>query len=251
MKRLFDVLVAGVALALASPVLLLAAVGIRLASPGPVLYRSRRVGLDGAEFTMYKLRTMHVGSSGSAITAWRDPRVFPFGFVLRQCKIDELPQLVNVLRGEMSIVGPRPEHPAIVAEHYTPLHRATLAARPGLTSPGSIYSYTHGEQALAVDGTERDYVENLLPMKIALDLVYLRHMSVGYDCGVITRTFYVIVAGMMGRRTFAPPRELAEVTLMHSTGTPAIRAAAGDAVAEHSLPQLDTTSSLWPRAVSR
>lgn len=252
MKRAFDLVLASIALALAAPILLVAAIGIRLSSPGPVLFCSKRVGRGGAAFTMYKLRTMHVGSSGSAITAWRDPRVFPFGFLLRQCKIDELPQLVNVLRGDMSIVGPRPEHPAIVAEHYTPVHHATLAARPGLTSPGSIYSYTHGEQGLGVDGTERDYVEHLLPMKIALDLVYLRRMSVGYDCAVIVRTVYVIVGSMLGRRDFAPPPELAEAKLVLSAGLATAGAPAReDGVAGNTLTQLDGAPGLWPRAASR
>src|SRR5437763_11728518 len=114
-KRLLDVVLSGVGLALVAPVLAIAALGIRLASPGPVLYRARRVGRAGAPFTMYKLRTMHQRRPGRAsrITGQDDPRVFPLGALLRRTKIDELPQLFNVLRGDMSIVGPRPEDPDI------------------------------------------------------------------------------------------------------------------------------------------
>src|ERR671923_1545938 len=124
-KRLIDIVLAGVGLALAAPVLALAALGIRLSSPGPVFYRARRAGRAGSCFTMYKLRTMHQRRPGQAsrITGQDDPRVFPLGALLRRTKIDELPQLFNVLRGDMSIVGPRPEDPAIVARHYTPLLR--------------------------------------------------------------------------------------------------------------------------------
>ena len=140
-KRVFDIVVASLTLLAALPVLAVAALAIRLASPGPVLHRAARAGRDGRPFTMLKLRTMHVappGESGSRITDPADPRVFPVGALLRRTKIDELPQLVNVLRGEMAIVGPRPEDPEIVRKHYSPTHRETLRVRPGLVSPGSI-----------------------------------------------------------------------------------------------------------------
>src|SRR5207247_1439230 len=115
-RRLLDALIVGPALVVTAPFLAVAAIGIRLASPGPILFRATRVGLRGRLFTMYKLRTMHVdqGRYTSAITAHRDPRIFPWGAWLRWSKIDELPQLFNVLRGDMSIVGPRPEVPRIV-----------------------------------------------------------------------------------------------------------------------------------------
>src|SRR2546422_763278 len=137
-KRLIEVVLAALAAIVAAPLVALAAVGIRLSSAGPVLYRAERVGRDRRPFIMFKLRTMHLRrrSDSSRITGARDPRVFPFGAWLRAVKVDELPQLWNVLRGEMALVGPRPEDPAIVARHYDALGRETLTVRPGLPRPG-------------------------------------------------------------------------------------------------------------------
>src|SRR5207237_5830310 len=104
-------------------------------------------------------------------------RVFPLGALLRRTKIDELPQLFNVLRGDMSIVGPRPEDPDIVERHYTPLLRETLAVRPGLASPGSLYPYTHGDALLAGGDPDDAYVERLLPLNVPPDVVYVRPAS--------------------------------------------------------------------------
>jgi len=208
-KRLLDVVLSGVGLALVAPVLAIAALGIRFSSPGPVLYRARRVGRAGACFTMYKLRTMHQGQPGQAsrITGQDDPRVFPLGALLRRTKIDELPQLYNVLRGNMSIVGPRPEDPDIVERHYTPLLRETLAVRPGLASPGSLYHYTHGDALLASGDPETAYVERLLPLKVALDVVYVRHASLRTDVRIIGRTLTTIAACIGGRSRFRDPPE--------------------------------------------
>jgi len=211
-KRLFDVVGAALALIATAPLLALAALGITLASPGPVLYRAARRGRGGRPFTMLKLRTMHQeqGGRASRITATRDPRVFPFGALLRRLKIDELPQLLNVLRGEMSIVGPRPEDPELVTRHYAPVHWETLAVRPGLASPGSIYNATHGARLLEGPDPERRYLESLLPLKLALDLVYVRRASLGYDLAVIGRTLRLIAGQLAGRTRFPDPPELAE-----------------------------------------
>src|SRR5690606_4293503 len=171
-KRVFDIVVASLTLLAALPVLAVAALAIRLASPGPVLHRAARAGRDGRPFTMLKLRTMHVappGESGSRITDPADPRVFPVGALLRRTKIDELPQLVNVLRGEMAIVGPRPEDPEIVRKHYSPTHRETLRVRPGLVSPGSIYHFTHGDALLGAGDPETAYAARLLPVTLELE----------------------------------------------------------------------------------
>ena len=216
-KRLFDVVVAALGLVAAAPVLLVAAVGIRLSSPGPILYRARLVGRDGRLFTMYKLRTMHVDDgSRSVITAQRDPRVFPFGRPLRRLKIDELPQLLNVLRGEMSVVGPRPQHPDIVRRYYAPEHWETLRVRPGLASPGSLYDSTHGEPLVGSVDPERTYVERLLPTVLALDLVYVRRASLRYDATVVGRALMVIAASLVGRRTFPDPPEMADARALLS-----------------------------------
>src|SRR6185437_15550370 len=135
-KRLFDVVGAALALIVTAPLLGLAAIGIKLTDPqGPVLYRARRVGYLGREFTMLKLRTMKAGDGGR-ITGLHDDRVTAIGKILRKTKIDELPQLFNVLRGDMAIVGPRPEDPMIVRRHYESPDLETLGVRPGLASPG-------------------------------------------------------------------------------------------------------------------
>ena len=211
LKRLFDVAVSAGALFVLSPIMAAAAIAIRVSSSGPVLYRAARVGLNGKEFTMLKFRTMRVAAStGSAITAQNDQRVFRVGAWLRRTKIDELPQLINVLRGEMSIVGPRPEDPRIVRDHYTPAFRQTLRVRPGLASPGSIYNYTHGEALLDSDDPERAYVERLLPFKLALDEVYARRAGIAYDIRIIARTFRALAAITRGTRSFPEPPETAD-----------------------------------------
>lgn len=212
-KRLFDTIASLMALVALSPVFLIAAVGIRLLSRGPILFPAERIGRNGQPFIMHKFRTMRSasGTAGSAITSRTDSRVFPFGLFLRRLKIDELPQLYDVLRGAMSLVGPRPEDPKIVCEHYTPEQWETLAVRPGLASPGSIYNYTHGEKLIGPSDPERDYVEKLLPLKLALDLVYVREASFCYDLQVIFRSIGVIVLIAMGKREFCDPPEMAKL----------------------------------------
>jgi lipopolysaccharide/colanic/teichoic acid biosynthesis glycosyltransferase len=212
-KRLFDIALSVVALAASLPILVIAALGIRLSSPGPIFYRATRAGRRGKLFTMYKLRTMGVRApivEDSVITAANDSRVFPFGALLRRSKVDELPQLINVLLGDMTFVGPRPEDPRVVAQHYTPEQWETLDVAPGLTSPGALYSTTHGETWLSAAAAERDYYEHLLPLKLALDRVYVRHSSVAYDLGVIARTAGVVLSRAVGRRHFPDPPEMAE-----------------------------------------
>jgi lipopolysaccharide/colanic/teichoic acid biosynthesis glycosyltransferase len=208
--RLIDVVLSSIALLCLSPLFFLAAAGIWLSSPGPILYRAKRVGIGGKIFTMYKFRTMHVnqGPAGSCITGQNDARVFAIGSWLRRLKIDELPQLVNILRREMAIVGPRPEDPKMVDLHYTPEQLETLRILPGLSSPGSIYYYTHGEKTLNGDDPERLYAETLLPTKLALDLVYVRDASVFYNLRIILKTIWVILAIALAKRDFADPPEM-------------------------------------------
>jgi lipopolysaccharide/colanic/teichoic acid biosynthesis glycosyltransferase len=207
--RPIDVALAAAALVPAAPLCLAAAAGIWLCEGRPVLYCCRRVGQGGRPFTMYKLRTMRVSAPAAPrITSDGDRRVFAFGAWLRRWKIDELPQLLNVLRGDMAIIGPRPEDPAIVDRCYSPLARETLAVRPGLASPGSIYNFTHGERQLAAGDAEAAYVGGLLPRKLALDLVYVRAASLRYDLRLMCRAAFVIAARGFGRRAFPDPPEL-------------------------------------------
>jgi lipopolysaccharide/colanic/teichoic acid biosynthesis glycosyltransferase len=212
-KRVFDILASLAAMIVLSPVFLAAAIGILLSSPGPVLYRAKRAGRGGTPFVMHKFRTMSVaqGPRASAITASQDARVFAFGKLLRRLKIDELPQLFDVLRGEMSVVGPRPEDIRIVQERFAPEHWETLSVRPGLASPGSIFNYTHGESLVGAEDPERDYLEKLLPVKLALEIVYVRRVCLWYDVQIIGRSIAAIVLIALGKKHFPNPPEMAEV----------------------------------------
>lgn len=202
-------LIAAVILVLTSPVLVLTGLVIRLSSRGPVIYRAARLGLRGRPFTMYKFRTMSgTDNESSPITAGDDARIFPVGRVLRRYKLDELPQLVNVLRGEMALVGPRPEAVSIVRQHYTPFMIETLDVLPGLTSPGSL-AYFAEESALPADANValQVYVAELLPRKIARDLVYVRNRSWRYDAELVCRT----VGSIVGAHTMFRRRQNWEV----------------------------------------
>ena len=211
-RRLVDIIFALLLLCATSPLFVLAALGIRLSSAGPIIYRAKRIGLCGAPFTLHKFRTMsmHPPGSGPAVTGRDDPRVFPFGAFLRRTKIDELPQLFDVLRGKMAIVGPRPEDPEIVARCYTERQKQTLLVRPGLTSPGALFHYTHGDHYLTGD-VERDYAEKLLPIKLELELAYLQNRSWSYDFLVILRTISTIARILAGQQQFPEPPELRRV----------------------------------------
>jgi len=193
--RLADRLVAAVALVVLSPLLAVAGLGIKLSSRGPVLYAAPRVGLHGQAFTMYKLRTMRLSTGERArLTSGSDPRVFPWGAALRRLKIDELPQLVNIVRGEMAIVGPRPEDPAIVSSGYAEWMMETLSVSPGLTSPGSL-DYFAEERDLPDDPEtlEAIYLKRLLPKKLAADVVYVRNRNLAYDVQLVMRTLLSLV----------------------------------------------------------
>ena len=176
-----------------SPLLALASVGIAVTSPGPVLFRQRRVGRGGRPFTLYKLRTMRPSSTGSDVTARDDPRITPFGRLLRRTKLDELPQLWNVLRGDMGLVGPRPEVPQYVNVD-DPLWQRVLEVRPGITDPVTLR--LRDEEALlgAVDGDrERFYRQELLPSKLREYASYLDRRSWRTDVQILVRTVAVLL----------------------------------------------------------
>ena len=193
-RRFAEAALAAVILVLALPLLLLTAVGILLSDPGPVFYIAERVGLSGVPFRMYKFRTMRRAKNpGSRIAAARDPRVFPFGLLLRSLKLDELPQLLNIVRGEMAFVGPRPEDPWFVEHAYSAQDRETLLVRPGLTSPGTLYYFTHAEQFLDAVGTEAAYVSGPLKIKLQLDREYIARATGGSDLRLICETVRVLL----------------------------------------------------------
>jgi lipopolysaccharide/colanic/teichoic acid biosynthesis glycosyltransferase len=199
-RRLLDIAVAAAGLVVALPVILLAGIGIKLTSSGPMFYRAQRVGLNGKRFEMLKLRTMLPAATGASIATANDARVFPLGRWLRLAKIDELPQLWNILRGEMALVGPRPEDPSIVAEYYGVIEHATLAVRPGLTSPGTLFYYSQGEAMLDPDDPVGSYVARVMRPKLALDAAYAQHATLRHDLLIVARTIKLIVSKVAGRR---------------------------------------------------
>ena len=193
-KRAMDVLLSAAGLALLSPVLLACATAIKLDSPGPALYRQVRVGRGGREFRIFKLRTMTDGADGRGmqITVGGDARITRVGAVLRKYKLDELAQLLNVLRGEMSFVGPRPEVPRYV-ELYTPYQWQVLLVRPGITDYASIAYRNENDMLEGVDDPERLYIEEIMPAKIELNMKYLREISPLADIRLILKTVVAVV----------------------------------------------------------
>lgn len=208
MKRAADIVVASILLVLSSPVLLTAAIGIRLSSPGPILYRAQRVGRGGATFEMLKFRSMHVHAAGSVITAHGDSRIFALGSFLRRYKIDELPQFYNVLKGDLSLVGPRPEDPKIVRDHYTFWMMETLNVRPGITSPGAIYYYVLGEKLVDPADPEGSYVRLLLPAKMAVERAYIARATFVSDLKVMLMTAVAVLGKPLGLHVKPDPRDL-------------------------------------------
>ncbi len=199
-KRAFDVVVAALLLMLLSPLLLVVAAWIKLDSPGPVCFRQTRVGRHGVPFRMHKFRTMRADAGGSALTVDRDPRITRAGAWLRPRRLDELPQLIDVLGGTMSLVGPRPEVPEFVA-HYPPALRArALAVRPGITSPGALEFLDEAEQLARAADPEREYIERIVPRKAQLAADYAAHASLGADLAVLARTLRRLLASRSAHR---------------------------------------------------
>lgn len=192
-RRLIDFIVAFVGLLLLSPVIGVLALLIKLDSPGPVFYRGRRIGKEGEPFYLYKFRSMYINADkqGPGITTSGDSRITRIGSFLRRTKLDELPQLLNVLLGEMSLVGPRPEDPRYVAL-YTPAQRFILNAKPGITSAASL-AYRHEEKLLAGPNWEVTYRTQVLPAKLSIDLEYLAKRTLLSDFYLILRTIFVML----------------------------------------------------------
>jgi lipopolysaccharide/colanic/teichoic acid biosynthesis glycosyltransferase len=193
-KRVFDLLVATLALAVLAPLLLAAAVWVRLDSPGPALFRQERVGRHGKLFRIHKLRTMHVDASlqGPAITTEADPRVTAAGRWLRHYRVDELPQLLDVILGHMSLVGPRPELPRYVALYPPPLRDAVLAVRPGLTDPAALEFVDEAELLRSASDAERTYIEQVLPRKLRCQAEYAQRANLWSDLAVLARTVRIV-----------------------------------------------------------
>ena len=194
MKRLFDILASGCGLLVLSPIFIIVAIWIKLDSPGPVFYRQIRVGRHNKDFRIFKFRSMRVGSDkGSLVTiGGRDPRVTRSGYFIRKFKIDELPQLINVFAGDMSLVGPRPEVRHYV-NYWTPDQMRVLDVRPGITDPASIRFRNENELLEKAQDPERYYIDVIMQEKIKLYLEYVEKSSFWYDIKLIFQTFKVII----------------------------------------------------------
>lgn len=192
MKRLFDLAFSTFFLFTLFPLFLFIAILIKLDSPGPVFYRAERVGKEEKLFKIYKFRSMaaDAASKGPGITPQGDPRVTRVGYWLRRFKLDELPQLINVCKGEMSLVGPRPEDPRYVAL-YTPEQRRVLSVRPGITSAASV-RYRHEEKLLIGTDWEDIYLQVILPEKLKIDLDYIQRRTFATDLSIIWQTFLAL-----------------------------------------------------------
>jgi lipopolysaccharide/colanic/teichoic acid biosynthesis glycosyltransferase len=196
-----EVAVALLLLIVAAPLLIAAAALIWLTSPGPVLFRHRRVGKDGRPFTLLKFRTMHEGGTGPEVTATADPRITPVGRVLRKTKIDELPELWNIVRGDMALVGPRPESPAYV-DLADSQWQEVLRVRPGVTDPTTLRLRNEEELLAAVGGEHEAFYRNILvPYKLHGYRLYLTQRTWQSDVVVLWRTLY----GVLLPWTLPPP----------------------------------------------
>lgn len=202
MRRAADLLVAVVALTLLSPLLVLTCLAILLGSPGNPFYGGWRTGINGKRFRMWKFRTMVTGADrlGGSITAPHDSRITTVGRFLRATKIDELPQFFNLLVGDLTLVGPRPEDPRIV-ELYTPEQRETLKVKPGITGPGQLY-YTTDQADRIPEGAKAEeyYADHLLGEKLRIDLEYLKQRTMMSDCRVVFQTVRVMAKSLTNLR---------------------------------------------------
>jgi lipopolysaccharide/colanic/teichoic acid biosynthesis glycosyltransferase len=193
-KRVFDIIASGVGLFCLSPLFILLAIWIKTDSKGPVFYRQARVGRGNKDFKLFKFRSMRPNSDklGLITIGGRDPRVTRSGYYLRKYKLDELPQLINVFVGDMSLVGPRPEVRKYV-NMYTPEQLKVLDVRPGITSLASIRYRNENEILAAAEDPDRAYIERVMPDKLAIDLEYVTHASLWNDIKLIFNTFKAII----------------------------------------------------------
>ncbi len=206
-KRLFDIIFSSLVLMMVSPLILIGALAVKLTSPGPIFYRAKRAGLGGQPLDMLKLRTMYVGTDTGdrRITDTNDDRFTPVGKILRLLKIDELPQFWNVMRGDMSIVGPRPEDWDIVQEYYTPEHRLTLNVRPGITSLAAVRWYpdlTYHDPPPSGISIQDWYLKRHLPVQLSEAFRYMEKQSLLFDLKVIGQTFFCVI-----KYSWFPPKQ--------------------------------------------
>jgi lipopolysaccharide/colanic/teichoic acid biosynthesis glycosyltransferase len=196
-KRLMDILLSALALVLLLPAFVAVALWVRLDSAGPVFFRQERVGRGGKTFRIHKFRTMHTDTTGTArqITVGADPRITRAGHWLRRTKVDELPQFIDVLRGAMSLVGPRPEVPRYVALYPAELRDKVLSIRPGITDLASLEFRDESERLARAADPEREYVEVVMPQKLRLAAAYVDQASVATDLRIMALTLKTLLRG--------------------------------------------------------
>lgn len=194
--RVFDFIVSLIGIIMLLPVFLFAALLVKSTSPGPILYSQKRVGRNGRLFNLYKFRSMVVNADriGTSVTTGRDPRITEVGKVLRKTKLDELPQIWNVLKGDMSFVGPRPDVPEIV-NNYTDEMRRILEVRPGITSNASLYLRNEEELLSLAGEPDKVYEEIFVPAKVVLAMEHVHRKSFLFDFGILLKTVWVLTAG--------------------------------------------------------
>lgn len=192
-KRVLDTVVSAAALVVTSPALAVVAVAIKATSPGPVLFTQERVGQYGRTFRIHKFRTMRPHHDGLAVSGTGDPRVTGIGAILRKTKLDEIPQFYDVLRGDMSLVGPRPEVPEYVAQWPNEMRPIILSVRPGITDPASIEFRNEGDELALATDPESHYVRSILPRKAAAYVDYVQRRSLVGDLKILGNTAKVVL----------------------------------------------------------
>ena len=217
LKRFFDVLLSALGMIVTSPIWLIAVIGIKVSDPGPVFYLANRVGKDDKVFKMYKFRSMRQGKANEAVFRGDENRIFPFGAFIRATKIDELPQLINIFQGTMSIVGPRPaavdQMSVVRAGKYAAASRETA----GLTGPSALYDYIYGD---TIEDAE-DYEKLVLPTRLQLDLYYVENMSLFSDIKWIWYTVLCIICTVIKKQPERILNELISCAAMAEKGAKA------------------------------
>lgn len=206
-KRILDIVLCSLALVVLSPIFLVTAIAIKLSSPGTVLYHSERAGIHKQSFRFYKFRSMHNVEQDTTRFIVNNNRVFLVGKIIRRLKIDELPQLINVIKGDMSIVGPRPMGSDSVDRIYCGRYEKVADVRPGLTSAASLYDYTIGETYT----DDISYMKEVLPIKLEMERYYVEHVGFCYDVQLVFRTIITIFQVMVGMKHYLPVTELKKI----------------------------------------
>ena len=195
-KRIFDIIASAIGIIGTSPLWLIAIIGIELSDPGPIFYKARRVVKDNREVCMFKFRSMRVGNAREDTFRGDVDRIFAWGKIIRELKIDELPQLINIFLGTMSVVGPRPAAPEQAEITRGGEYAAVSVAKAGLTGPSALYDYIYGD---AIED-ETEYAQLVLPTRLKLDLYYIKNRTVFYDLKMIIYTVVCILMSAMNKK---------------------------------------------------